>query len=162
MHKIERTAAAFDTEQALVGGSVVSFCIHDLAVFYDQIILAACGTVGTGGQDFLLYLPGTIFLPALRGQSACRTCLHTVSAGFAGPLIPVIVIMRSDHRLKSSVQGIDSSAPYDLVTGVHTSVAQDTFALIICKEFIGIIYTFIVDLALIAGHLNTVLEAILL
>ena len=48
------------------------------------------------------------------------------------------------------------------MTGIHTPVAQDTFTLIVCKKFIGVVHTVLVAFALEAGDLHAVLEAIFL
>ena len=48
------------------------------------------------------------------------------------------------------------------MAGIHTSVAQNTFALVIYKEFIRIIHTGVVHRSLIARGLNAIFEAVLL
>ena len=121
--KVEASAASLDTEQSLIGGSVIGFRIHYLAVLHQYIILAAGRAVGTGGQDLLLHLIGTVFLSPLHGQSACGTCLYAVAAGLTDALIPGILIVSADNGLESTVHGVDGATAYDLFTGIYTSVA---------------------------------------
>ena len=162
MYEIEASAAAFNAEQTFVGWSVCSLCIHNLSVFYEEIILAACCTMRTGSQNLLVNLIWTIFLSALHGQSACRTGLNTVTAGFTDTFIPFMFIMCTDHRLETTIHCIDCTSSYDFLTGIHTAMAENTKAWIIGKKFISIINRHILHFTRIACLSYTIFKTVVL
>ena len=88
MYEIKGTKSSLYTEKILIGWTIGRFYIHNLIVFYYQIILTACCTVRTCGQ-YLLHLTYLIFLSVLGNQCACRTDSCTVTAGFTVCLFPI-------------------------------------------------------------------------
>ena len=138
MYEVKASASSLNTEKSFVGRSVIGFCIYDLAVLDKQVILTSCRTVRAGSKNFLVNLVSTVFLSSFHGERTGRTCLYTVSAGLTGAVCPETFTV-SDHRLETTFQSCDRASSYDLVTGVDTSVAQDTEAWIIGEKFVGII-----------------------
>ena len=116
----------------------------------------------TGSQNFLVDLVWTVFLSALHGQSTCWTGLNTVTTGFTDTFIPFMFIMRTDHRLETTIHCIDRTSSYDFFTGIHTAMTENTKAWIIGKEFIGIIDRHILHFTRIACLSYTIFKTVVL
>ena len=161
MYEIKASATAFDTKETFVGRSIVCFCINNLAIFDNKIILASCCTVRTGSKYFLFDLVDTIFLSALHGKCTCRTSLNTVTTGFAVAVNPFAFTI-ADNGLETTIHSCNSTSAYNLVTGVDTSVTEDTKAWVIGKEFVTVINFSTLFLTCVTGSIQTILIRIVL
>ena len=161
MYEIKASAASLNTEKSLIGRTVISFCINNLTILDQQIILTSCCTVRTGCKHLFVDLICTVVLSSFHGKCTSRTCLHTVSTGFTGTVCPHTFAI-SDHRLESTFQSSDRTSSYNLITGVDTSVAQDAQTWVIGKEFVGVINLSSALLSFIAGAIQSILICIVL